>query len=151
MLKIDRGNLKGALKTARLFCGVPVRALTKGARASSIKQRNQRSPLISPAKPVDLDALRHQITNLVAHNSVELVEAAIEDAQKGHYLAMKYLFEIIGLYPPTVSEKETQENETLSGKLLDGLRILHESNSKLAVGDQSTSGLAKKTSAVECK
>ncbi len=50
-------------------------------------------------KAADLGAIREQITNLVGNEAVGMVETTIAEVEKGHYLALKYLFEMIGLYP----------------------------------------------------
>jgi len=87
----------------------------------------RRSSRVSPGvreeqSPVDLGAVRQQITNLIAKNAVEMVETTIEQAAKGHYQAMKYLFEIVGLYPATTPE-ENPEEESLAAILLRHLRL----------------------------
>jgi hypothetical protein len=53
---------------------------------------------------VDLTVLRRQIADLVGNQALGLVETTITEANKGHYAAMKYLFEMIGLYPATAEE-----------------------------------------------
>jgi hypothetical protein len=58
----------------------------------------------SSRKPVDLAEIRQQITNLVGNDAVGMVEITMEEVGKGHYLGMKYLFEMIGLYPATGEE-----------------------------------------------
>jgi hypothetical protein len=55
-------------------------------------------------KQVDLAVVRGQITNLVGNRAVEMVETTMDEVDKGHYLAMKYLFEMIGLCPATTPE-----------------------------------------------
>jgi hypothetical protein len=50
-------------------------------------------------KPVDLVEIRQQIASLVGNDAVGMVEVTMEEVEKGHYLGMKYLFEMIGLYP----------------------------------------------------
>ena len=57
-------------------------------KASAGKKRAQRA--------VDLAAIRQQITNLVGNGAVGMVETTIEEVGKGHYLGMKYLFEMVG-------------------------------------------------------
>jgi hypothetical protein len=52
-------------------------------------------------KPIDLEEIRLEIADLVGGRAVEMVEITIGEAESGHYAAMKYLFEIIGLYPAT--------------------------------------------------
>lgn len=61
-------------------------------------------------KPVDLAEIRQRITNLVGEEAGPMVESAIEEAHKGHYGAMKYLFEIVGLYPAEVNEAGPADN-----------------------------------------
>jgi hypothetical protein len=61
-------------------------------------------------KPVDLRDIREQITNLVGNDAVVMVETTIEEVGKGHYLGMKYLFELIGLYPATGVEQSPEQN-----------------------------------------
>jgi len=51
-----------------------------------------------------LEAIRQQICDLVGSQAVGLVETTIGEVDKGHYGEMKYLFEIIGLYPATLQE-----------------------------------------------
>jgi hypothetical protein len=55
-----------------------------------------------------------------------MVRGAIADVEKGHYLAMKYLFEMIGLYPPTAAVESGAE-DSLTKILLRNLGIREES------------------------
>ena len=43
--------------------------------------------------------IRQQIASLVGNDAVGMVEVTMEEVEKGHYLGMKYLFEMIGLNP----------------------------------------------------
>lgn len=61
-------------------------------------------------KPVDLGEIRQKITNLVGEEAGPMVESAIEEAHKGHFGAMKYLFEIVGLYPAGDGEAGPADN-----------------------------------------
>ena len=69
---------------------------TKSKRASPAKK--------STRKPVDLAEIRQQIVNLVGNDAIGMVETTIEEVGKGHYLGMKYLFEMVGLYPASGDE-----------------------------------------------
>ena len=62
---------------------------TKGASGSSGRMSR---------KPVDLSAVREEIRNLVGNAAPEMVENGIAEANKGHYAAMKFLFELVGLF-----------------------------------------------------
>jgi hypothetical protein len=66
---------------------------------------------------VALAGLREQITNMVKDEAVAMVQTTIEEAGKGHYAAMKYLFEMIGLYPAT-AQTETLGKDSLAKTLL---------------------------------
>lgn len=48
---------------------------------------------------MDLVEIRQQIANLVGNDAVGMVEVTMEEVEKGRYRGMKYLFEMIGLYP----------------------------------------------------
>ena len=61
-------------------------------------------------KAADLGAIREQITNLVGNEAVGMVETTIAEVEKGHYLALKYLFEMIGLYPAAGAEEGPGED-----------------------------------------
>ena len=72
------------------------------------KERRKCGPAPEKAlKRVDLDVVREQITNLVGNRAVEMVETTMDEVEKGHYLAMKYLFEMVGLCPAATSEEAT--------------------------------------------
>ncbi len=74
---------------------------------------------------LDLAALRQQITSLVCAEAVPMVETTIEQVQNGHYQALKYLFEMIGLYPATGAQEASQE-DSLARTLLRHLGISEE-------------------------
>jgi hypothetical protein len=59
---------------------------------------------------VDLEGVRHQIHQRIGQEALGMVESTIAEADKGHYPAMKYLFEIIGLYPTTGEEAEAGDD-----------------------------------------
>ena len=75
--------------------------------------------------PADLAAIQEQITRIVADEAVEMVRTTIGEVEKGHYLAMKYLFEMIGLWPATTPAEET-EQDSLAKTLLRHLQLPEE-------------------------
>jgi hypothetical protein len=87
--------------------------------------KKPRKSATKPTKQVDLGAVREQITNLVGNRAVNMVEITMDEVDKGHYLAMKYLFEMIGLCPATTPEEELQE-DSLARTLLRRLRLPEE-------------------------
>ncbi len=71
---------------------------------------------------MDLAEIRRQIADLVESGALGMVETTIEEVEKGHYLGMKYLFEMIGLYPATSTEDVPAE-DSLAATLLRRLGI----------------------------
>jgi len=95
----------------------------KGRRRSK-----KNSPVSKQAlKRIDLGVVREQITNLVGNRAVEMVETTMEEVGKGHYLAMKCLFELIGLSPAATAE-EASEEDSLAKILLRRLQLPEETN-----------------------
>lgn len=75
----------------------------KETNLSATPARQHLSP--QPAA-IDKDELRRQIDGLVMRCGLEMVQETINQVNEGHYQALKYLFEMIGLYPdPAVSEE----------------------------------------------
>ncbi len=86
-------------------------------------------------KQVDLGVVRGQITNLVGNGALKMVETTMEEVNKGHYLAMKYLFEMVGLCPATTPE-EAQQDDSLARTLLRRLGLPEDSNLGTEVATQ---------------
>ena len=100
-------------------------------------------------KPVDLGSIREQIANLVGSQAVNLVETTIEKAGEGQYQAMKYLFEMIGLYPET-SREEAREEDSLAKVLLRRLGLPEEADlTGEAVEEHASQAMAVRDDAVE--
>ncbi len=71
----------------------------------------------------NLPDLRQKITDLVARNAVAMVQCAIDGVmEEGQYQAIKYLFEMVGIYPSTGGDNDESE-DTLSKVLLRHLGI----------------------------
>jgi hypothetical protein len=99
-------------------------------KKAKTKTGNNQSTKVSgakkkPGKPADLTAIRLQISNLVGHQAVAMVETTMDEAEKGHYVAMKYLFEMIGLYP-TAALEEAPGEDSLARTLLRRLGLPEE-------------------------
>lgn len=76
-------------------------------------------------KPANLTEIRRQIADMVGNGALVMVETTIEEAGKGHYLGMKYLFEMIGLYPETFADDD-QPMDSMAATLLRRLGIPEE-------------------------
>ena len=107
ILNIESKKTKRALTGALFYCS----QLTMGTRSAKA----------SP--PQELAALRRKITELVAQNAVPMVQQAIDAVREdGQYQAMKYLFEMVGLYPANGRE-DSPEQESLASILLTQLGL----------------------------
>ena len=90
---------------------------------------------------MDLAEIRRQITALVGNGAVGMVESTMEQVGKGHYLGMKYLFEMIGLYPATAADDAPTE-DTLAAILLRRLGLLEAPMPELRVTKDSEAAAA---------
>lgn len=89
--------------------------------------------------PLELADLRRKITELVAQNAVPMVQQAIDAVrEEGQYQAMKYLFEMIGLYP-AAAESETGTDDSLAQILLAQLGLPEREKSDEATGPKRNS------------
>jgi len=80
-----------------------------------------KKPMVVPGS--DLAVLRKKITELVAKNAVPMVQQAIDAVrEEGQYQAIKYLFEMIGLYPAAAQDDSPVE-DSLAKTLLDHLGL----------------------------
>ena len=92
-----------------------VRTETTEARvASPVKSAGREAP--------DLAEIRRHIADIVGNGAVGMVETTIDQVGKGHYLGMKYLFEMIGLYP-AISPNDAAEEDSLAAVLLRRLGL----------------------------
>jgi hypothetical protein len=69
-----------------------------------------------------LTEIRKEITTLIKSNAVHMVQKTIDQVNEGHYAAMKYLFEAIGLFPAPMQEEMPAE-DSLVRRLLGRLGL----------------------------
>ncbi len=118
----------------------------KKNKAIPLAPENATPAATKPMEPVDLKVLRERITNLVGKRAVEMVERTMDEADKGHYLAMKYLFEMIGLCPAINSGTEVEEEaDSLAKILLERLNIPQPSTEVTGGGGADAARLASDT------
>ena len=80
-----------------------------------------RSKQAGPAE--ELSEVRRKISELVAQNAVPMVQQAIHAVrEEGQYQAIKYLFEMVGLYPPTAQD-DSESQDSLAEVLLEQLGL----------------------------
>ena len=103
----------------------------KKARLKTAEKKKARkvSPGKGSRKPVDLAGVRRQITDLVGNQALDLVSTTITEAEKGHYAAMKYLFEMVGLYPATAQEAP-EADDALTKTLLRRMGVENEATTE---------------------
>ena len=75
-----------------------------------------------PPTPEDVDDLRNHIRGLVCEAATGMVSTTIERVNDGQFQAMKYLFEMIGLFPAPMATEEPQQ-DSLAEMLLSRLGI----------------------------
>ena len=81
-----------------------------------------RAPANSAERKPELAELRRQITDRVGNSALSMVETTIGEVENGHYLGMKYLFEMIGLYP-AASTDDLPSPDTMAAVLLRRLGL----------------------------
>lgn len=67
--------------------------------------------------PADFARLRQGIVNLVCKQALEAVDQMMEHVRAGNVQAMKYLFEVTGLFPATTAEP-TEAADSMTKQLL---------------------------------
>jgi len=75
---------------------------------------------------VDLAVIREQIKNQVGNAAAKMVASGIDEANKGHYAAMKFLFELVGLYPAAEGGEEDAAGDGLAKTLFRRLGVAEE-------------------------
>ena len=132
ILNLDRENHHEARLAKRAFCfwGEFHGTLDGQGMKKSLEKTEKPKPRSVAAtavalQPMDMQTLRGHITNVVCADAVAMVNATIDEVHGGHYQAMKYLFEMIGLFPATVVPDVPQE-DSLAGMLLSRLGIQDE-------------------------
>ena len=80
-----------------------------------------RSKQAGPAE--ELSEVRRKISELVARNAVPMVQQAIDAVrEEGQYQAIKYLFEMVGLYPASAQD-DSESQDSLAEVLLEQLGL----------------------------
>ena len=101
------------------------------------------------AKPLDVVRLREEIDRLVRAHAIEMVEKTIDDVNQGRYLAMRFLFEMTGIYPAPVAEQGAPEGDTLAQTLLERLGLLSDEELESSKSQGIPSSAAAECNAVE--
>ena len=91
-------------------------------KARAIKGTPKKKAGVRGQMPASKNAveLRREIEDLVRQEAVPMVDSTIAEAKDGHFAAMKYLFEMIGLFPG-MAEAVSEEDDSLAKILLQRL------------------------------
>jgi len=88
-------------------------------------------------KPADLEAVRTRIRNYVGNRALDMVKASVDEIEKkGNVAAMKFLFELAGLFPETAVVPE-EEDDSLALTLLKRFAIPGSTASEPSNGNQN--------------
>lgn len=91
----------------------------KSAQQKPVKQKrvSKSEAANRDGRPLGIEQLREQITRKVLAGAEGMVDATMVKINSGQYLAMKYLFEMVGLYPAAASNESLQEDSLVRSLL----------------------------------
>jgi hypothetical protein len=87
------------------------------AKKSGAKKSRRRHKDANPAE------MRRDITNIVGSEMTEITMAVVGEAKKGQLATVKYLFEVVGVYPPAEGNIDRPEDDTLARRLVRTLGL----------------------------
>jgi len=93
------------------------------AKGKTGARKSRASGSTESRKQVDLDSLRQKIANHVGEKTMAMLRTTTDECVKvGNLSAMKYLFEVIGLYPASATANaERADRDDLTRALLNRL------------------------------
>jgi hypothetical protein len=100
----------------------PKRAMKAPHKIMVLEPEAESSEAAKSGEKLRLAELRKEIEMKVGTNSPLIVDGLIEAAKAGNLTQAKYLFEIIGLYPPKAGEEQASD-ETMVSMLLKRLGL----------------------------
>lgn len=90
----------------------------KGTAKKAAKKSARRA-----TKKVDIVQVRENITNMVGSSAKDIATEVIKVAKTGQLASAKYLFEAVGLYPPTEETAAKPEGDSFAHTLLKRLGL----------------------------
>jgi len=90
----------------------------KGKGKATAKKAAAKKSAPKPTKQVDMVQVRENINNLVGNSARKIAIEVIKVALTGQLATAKYLFEAVGLYPPTEQTEVRPIETTLAHTLL---------------------------------
>jgi hypothetical protein len=101
------------------------------AKAKPRGQKTQKSG--TGSRKIDVVTLRQRVINKIGAGAMKMVGAAIGEAEKGHYQAVKFLFELAGIFPAPAIEEKAGEAKSYSEILCRQMGLLDEPNTDQGV------------------
>ncbi len=100
------------------------------------KAVTNRKPKVSgvPKTPEEIQDVRNQVVNLIVDESVVMAERVVRSvSERGNLQALKFLWEVAGMFPANEAAEEGSEDEAANG-LLEKLGLC---GKPAAEGDES--------------
>ena len=93
-------------------------------RKKSARKKATSVRVSAACKPVDADQLRQKVRNMVSNQAYEMTRVMIgEVVDGGSVTAMRYLFELAGLYPVNAEMDQSEDQGSLAKTLLERLGL----------------------------
>ncbi len=74
------------------------------------------------AKPDEIQNIRNKVTNVIMKESVEMAQRSVQSVKEGgNTTALKYLWEVAGLFPAVAAQADREEPDSLARILLERL------------------------------
>ena len=100
--------------------------MSRARRKKATRRTAGNSAVAATQKSAGLAALRERIVKHVSGKAFGIVKFATEGAERGDLSTMKYLFEMIGLFPVAAdSEAGAEEEPGLARLVLDQLNLVN--------------------------
>ncbi len=93
---------------------------TKSVTKKNAKKASGKESAKAKAKaPVNVAEVRERVLQVIAEKAEGMTKANADEASKGHIAQLKYLFELLGIFPAAAStEPEAEESNDLARVLL---------------------------------
>jgi hypothetical protein len=120
-MKKEKGKARPKAKTRKATGKSKVGkvAVKKATGEKTVRKKAAGDNITAEAmKPVDFVEVRKNIAAMVGGAAQSIATKAIEDAKNGQLAPAKYLFEAVGLYPPTEETAQARPEDSLAYTLL---------------------------------
>ena len=93
------------------------------AKANRKSQQREKGTVSGEAPaPAAIEKVRNQVTNVIMGSSVEMARRSVQSVKEGgNITALKYLWEVAGLFPVVAAQADHEEPDRLAKILLERL------------------------------